>query len=150
MEVEKKTKSKNCFIEGPIPSDFIGDSIKKHQLNTTIGAHQIFLGQVRADTIENKQVIAIEYSAQKEMSNNILDQLKQQTIRKFNLKCLHIYHSLGKVNSGEICLFVFASSKHRKNAQLAIEYSIEEIKSKTPIFGKEIFSDNSHQWKTNT
>ena len=62
---------------------------------------------------------------------------------------MHIYHSIGKVKIGEICLFVFVSSKHRKEVQKAIEFLVEEIKSQAPIFGKEIFNDNSHQWKIN-
>ena len=45
---------KTVFIEGPISSEFIGQSIAKHQSKTTIGAHNIFLGQVRADEIDGK------------------------------------------------------------------------------------------------
>ena len=140
---------KNCFINGPIDSSFIGESIKKHQLKTNIGAHQIFLGQVRADKIKNKEVTAIEYSAHQQISNQILHEIKENTFNKFDLISVHIYHSLGIVKKGEICLFVFASSAHRKNAQKAIEFLVEQIKSKTPIFGKEHFSDQTHQWKVN-
>ena len=75
---------KNCFINGPIDSSFIGESIKKHQLKTNIGAHQIFLGQVRADKIKNKEVTAIEYSAHQQMSNQILHEIKENTFNKFD------------------------------------------------------------------
>ena len=51
---------KNCFREGAISSEFIADSIAKHQVKTNIGAHQIFLGQVRIDEIDGKEVTAIE------------------------------------------------------------------------------------------
>lgn len=33
---------KNCFKQGAISAQFIGDSIAKHQSKTSIGAHQIF------------------------------------------------------------------------------------------------------------
>lgn len=145
----KKNKVKNCFIIGPISSNFIGNSIAKHQTKKSIGAHQIFLGQVRADQINNKEVIAIDYSAQEEMANKVFHNIREKTFEKFDLTCMHIHHSIGVVNAGEICLFVFTSSKHRKNAQAAIAYLIEEIKSKPPIFGKEIFEDQTHQWKIN-
>ena len=56
-------KPKNIFVEGPIPSSFIGESIQKHSSKTDIGGHSIFLGQVRADIIEGKQVEAIEYTS---------------------------------------------------------------------------------------
>ena len=49
----KDRKPKNVFKEGAISSSFIGDSIAKHQTKTSIGAHNIFLGQVRADQVDN-------------------------------------------------------------------------------------------------
>lgn len=140
---------KNCFREGPITPESIATSIAHHQVKTNIGAHQIFLGQVRADVIDEKTVQAIEYTAHEEMANKIFHEIRESAFDKFDLTCMHIYHSLGKVKAGEICLFVFASSGHRKMAQKAIEYLVEEIKAKVPIFGKEIFEDQSHQWKMN-
>lgn len=146
----KETKEvKNCFKEGEISSQFIGESIGNHQVKNTIGAHQIFLGQVRADQIDGKEVIAIEYSAYTEMANAVFYEIREETFKKFDLVCMHIYHSIGIVKVGEICLFVFVSSKHRKMAQQAIEFCVEEIKSKVPIFGKELFEDESHVWKVN-
>lgn len=140
---------KNCFKEGPITSQFIGDSIAKHQSKKTIGAHQIFLGQVRQDVIEELDVVAIEYSAYEEMANNEFDKIRESAFQRFDLVCMHIYHSLGLVATGEICLFVFVSSKHRKMAQMAVEFIVEEIKNKVPVFGKEILSNDTHVWKTN-
>ena len=63
------SKRKNVFIDGPITPEFISDSIAKHQTKTSIGAHNIFLGQVRDDKIEDKSVQAIEYS----LSGGFLD-----------------------------------------------------------------------------
>ena len=62
---------------------------------------------------------------------------------------MHIYHSIGLVKAGEICLFVFVSSKNKKDVQQAIEFLVEKIKEKAPIFGKEIFTDDSYTWKKN-
>jgi molybdopterin synthase catalytic subunit len=63
---------------------------------------------------------------------------------------MHIYHSLGLVKAGEICLFVFVSSPRRKVVFKALEYVVEEIKAHVPVFGKELFKDNTHQWKVNS
>jgi molybdopterin synthase catalytic subunit len=143
-------KPKNVFIEGAISSDFIGQSIAKHQSKTSIGAHNIFLGQVRADKIDDQLISAIEYTAYEEMANAKFNEIREATFEKFKLTCMHIYHSLGKVNSGEICLFVFVSSPRRKEVFKALEYVVEEIKVKAPVYGKEVFEDNSHQWKVNS
>ncbi|MEM7186565.1 MAG: molybdenum cofactor biosynthesis protein MoaE [Bacteroidota bacterium] len=146
----KETKIKNVFREGAISSEFIGNSIAKHQSKTTIGAHNIFLGQVRADEIDGNTIAAIEYTAYEEMANLKFHEIREATFSKFDLTCMHIYHSLGRVNVGEICLFVFVSSSRRKVVFEALEYVVEEIKAKVPVFGKELFEDNSYQWKVNT
>lgn len=140
---------KNSFVEGAITPEKIANSIAHHQVKTNIGAHDIFLGQVRADEVEGKKVAAIEYSAYTDMANKVIYEIRERAFEKFDLTCAHIYHSIGVVHAGEICLFVFTSSKHRNMAMDACRYLVEEIKSKVPIFGKEIFEDASHQWKVN-
>lgn len=145
----KDKKPKSAFKEGPISSDFIGNSIYKHQTKTSIGAHNIFLGQVRADVIDNKTVAAIEYTAYEDMANEKFHEIREAAFEKFELTCMHIYHSLGTVKAGEICLFVFVSSPRRKVVFKALEFIVEEIKANVPVFGKEIFEDDSHQWKVN-
>ena len=64
----KNKNMKNVFIQGAISSGFIQNSIAKHQSKTDIGAHNIFLGQVRADMIDDKKVAAIEYTCYQEMA----------------------------------------------------------------------------------
>ncbi len=144
-----KPKIKNVFVEGAISPSFIAESIAKHQSKTQIGAHNIFLGQVRADAIEGKTVAAIEYSAYEAMANQKCQEIREQAFKSYNLSCLHIYHSLGKVNVGEICLFVSVSAPHRKEVFEALRLIVEEIKSQVPVFGKELFEDDSYQWKVN-
>jgi molybdopterin synthase catalytic subunit len=141
---------KTVFIQGPISSEFIGHSIAKHQSKTTIGAHNIFLGQVRADEIEGNSVVAIEYSAYEEMAEAALAQIREKAFAEFDLICMHIYHSLGVVTAGEICLFVFVSAKRRKQVYEATEAIVNWVKTDVPIFGKELFEDNAFVWKENT
>lgn len=143
-------KVKNVFKEGAISPNFIANSIAKHQSKTQIGAHDIFLGQVRADEIDGKTVSAIEYTAYEGMANQKFHEIREATFEKFQITCMHIYHSLGSVKVGEICLFVFVSSPHRRVAFEALEYVVEEIKAHVPVFGKELFEDDSYQWKVNT
>ncbi|WP_418604107.1 molybdenum cofactor biosynthesis protein MoaE [Hwangdonia sp.] len=146
----KDRKPKNVFKQGAISSEFIGDSIAKHQTKTSIGAHNIFLGQVRADVINDKTVSAIEYTAYEDMANQKFHEIREAAFEKFELTCMHIYHSLGMVKAGEICLFVFVSSPRRKVVFKALEFIVEAIKADVPVFGKEIFEDESHQWKANS
>ncbi len=145
MTTEKKLK--NVFVQGPITPEKIASSIAHHQVKTNIGGHDIFLGQVRADEIDGKTVKAIDYSAYEDMANQAMHDIREAAFEKFNLTCMHIYHSLGEVKAGEICLFVFTSSAHRKECFDATRFIVEEIKANAPIFGKEVFEDETHVWK---
>lgn len=142
-------KPKNIFVDGPISPVKIGEDIAHHQKKTNIGAHSIFMGQVRADAVEEAKVMAIEYTAHQEMALSVMHEIREAIFVKYPLTCLHITHSLGVVKAGEICLFVFASAVHRKEAIKACEEVVERIKKELPIWGKEIFADDGYQWKEN-
>lgn len=146
METKKKKK---VFVEGAITPQFIAESIEKHRQKTNIGAHNIFLGQVRSDLMDRKTVSAIGYSSYEEMAEERLNEIREEAFKIYNLTCAHIYHSTGKVKAGEICLFVFVSSGHRKESFDACRWMVEEIKKRAPIFGKEIFEDETYIWKEN-
>jgi molybdopterin synthase catalytic subunit len=142
-------KSKNIFTEGPIAATFIADSIAKHATKTSIGGHSIFLGQVRADMIDGKQVEAIEYTSHVDMALETMSNIREDIFAKYALTCMHVHHSLGAIKAGEICLFVFTSSKHRKVAIDACTECVERIKAELPVWGKEIFEGEGYQWKIN-
>jgi molybdopterin synthase catalytic subunit len=145
--MEKKIK--NIFVQGPIQAAFVGESIAKHSTKTNIGAHSIFLGQIRADIIGEHTVIAIDYTSHEAMALEVMHTIREDIFAKYDLTCAHVYHSLGIVPVGENSLFVFTSSMHRKKAIKACEELVERIKAELPIWGKEIFQDASYQWKVN-
>jgi len=142
-------KIKKVFVEGGISPTFVGDSIARHSIKKDIGAHSIFLGQVRQDIINDKNIMAINYSAYIEMAEEMFHELREDIFKKYKLTCMHMYHSIGNVYAGEICLFIFTSSVHRKDAIAACEEIVERIKKEVPVWGKEIFEDDSSQWKKN-
>jgi len=142
-------KPKNIFTAGPIPASFIAESIQKHSTQKAIGGHSIFLGQVRADETEIGVILAIEYTAFEDMALEKMHLIREDIFAKYSLTCMHVYHSLGTVAAGEICLFVFTSSAHRKAAIDACEETVERLKAELPIWGKEIVEGDKHQWKVN-
>ena len=149
MKMAEKKEPK-IFVDGEILPSLISESIASHSTKKGIGAHSIFLGQVRCDEIEGKKVAAIEYSCYAAMAEKVFKQIRESAFSKYDLSCLHIYHSLGKVPAGKISLFVFASSARRKNAIQACNFVVDELKSKAPVWGKEILEDDSYKWKVNS
>ncbi|WP_336517833.1 molybdenum cofactor biosynthesis protein MoaE [Pollutibacter soli] len=142
-------KIKNIFVQGPVAPAFIAESIASHKSKTGIGGHSIFLGQIRADKINEQTVHAIEYTAYEEMALERMQEIREEIFSKYTLTCMHVHHSLGKIEAGDICLFVFTSAPHRKAAMEACEEVVERIKAELPIWGKELFGDATHQWKEN-
>ena len=138
------------LIQGPLAATLITETILEQENNVESGAHSIFLGRIRADKVNGKSVAAIDYSAYTEMALESIKQIQHNCREKFDIQHCTIYHSTGTVKTGELCFFVFTSSKRRAIAQEACTFLVEEVKQKVPIFGKELFEDNSHQWKVNT
>jgi molybdopterin synthase catalytic subunit len=145
----KDRKPKNIFTHGPIPASFIAESIQKHSSQKSIGGHSIFLGQVRADQTQSGLVTAIEYTTFEDMAMEKMHEIREDIFAKYPLTCMHVHHSLGIVTAGEICLFVFTSSTHRKAAMDACDETVERLKAELPIWGKEIVEGETHQWKIN-
>ena len=84
-------KIKDIFLKGAIPPEKIAISIANHKSKTDIGAHAIFLGQVRSDKIDGKEIISIEYSAQKNMANKMCHEIKEKILRNTQfLVCIFI------------------------------------------------------------
>lgn len=145
-----EVKKKNVFVQGAITPEFIARSISAHAGKTTIGAHDIFLGQVRKDEIDGKTVGSIEYTAYEEMADARLNEIREEAFSRFPVTCMHIYHSLGVVPVGGISLFVFVSAPHRAEAFDACRWIVEMIKKTVPVWGREILEDGTYSWKTNT
>lgn len=145
----KDKKVKKVFVDGPVTATFIADAIAHHATKTDIGAHSIFLGQVRADLKEGVPVAAIEYSAYQDMAEVAFHRIREDAFGKYPLTCMHIYHSLGRVKAGEISLFVFTSAAHRKEAIDACAEIVERVKAEVAVWGKEILADETYIWKEN-
>ncbi len=136
------------LISGAISQEFVAQKLAEHQSREQIGAHAIFMGQVRADQINGHVTMGIEYSAYDEMIGKVVEEIKTDLFSRFDdLVCIHIWHSTGMVKVGEMSLFVLVSSGHRKQSFAALEDCVEQIKMKLPVWKKEIFTDGSHLWQ---
>ncbi|MCX6325612.1 MAG: molybdenum cofactor biosynthesis protein MoaE [Bacteroidia bacterium] len=138
----------NYLINGPVTQNIMAHFMEKMGEKTDSGGHSVFLGQVRADEINGKKVKAIEYSAYGAMVKVEADKIKETILLQFgDVRSIDIVHSTGIVKAGEISLFVLVSAGHRHQAIQACSKAVELIKEKLPVWKKEIFEDDSHEWK---
>jgi len=136
------------LINGPLNQIVIAQLFEKMRNRPDSGGHSVFFGQVREDKIYGKQVKAIEYSAYESMVEVEADKIIKSVSSQFmDVKSIDILHSTGIVRAGELSLFVLVSAGHRTQAMEACSKTVELIKEKLPVWKKEIFEDESHQWK---
>jgi len=138
--------SKKVLREGPIPATMVGEVVAKHEAKTHLGGHQIFLGTVRADDSSAGKVAGIDYSAYAEMAEKEFAKIRESAFEKYELGCMHMYHSTGLVKVGEISLFVMISAPHRKELSEASSWIVEQIKTKVPIWKEEHLENGNTRW----
>ena len=140
----------NYLVTGPVTPEMISGILESLGKNTSSGGHSVFIGQVRADSAGGKKVTAIEYSAYDVMVKAEADRIVDMLYASFpDVKTVRIIHSVGVVTAGRISLFVLVSAGHRRQAIEACREAVELIKEKLPVWKKEIFEDNTHEWKDN-
>lgn len=142
--------TEDILVNGPVTQGVISSILSALGDNTGAGGHSLFLGQVRADIDGSRRVKAIEYSAYEAMVRAEADKIKESIIAEYDdLKSIKILHSVGMVKAGEISLFILVSAGHRHQATSACSKILELIKEKLPVWKKEIFEDNTHEWRQN-
>lgn len=64
-----------------------------------------------------------------------------------------VYHRLGTVPVGEPSIVIAVSSPHRKEAFMACEFILEQVKLKVQIWKREFYEgerEDEAEWKANT
>lgn len=135
--------------DGPIRPEQVSEIIEG-ATQADIGAHSIFLGQVRSDLVNKQSVTIIEYSAYDEMVNKEMKNIISEVSAKYDdLKRVYIMHSKGAVKAGEISLFVFVGCGHRIQSFEAVADLVNLIKQRIPIWKKEYLDDDTYIWTEN-
>jgi len=139
----------SIFIQNALPAGLLAECLKHYSTDVAAGAYSCFMGQVRADKKDDREVQAIEYTAYVEMADVKMQEIATEVKEQYKLNALEVRHSLGTVMAGGICLFVLAIAGHRKASMEACNLLVERIKSELPVWGREIFADEGYQWKVN-
>ena len=113
-----------------------------------LGGTAAFLGTVRRSG-EDGAVLAIEYSAYEEMAEAELERIISEALHRWPGSRIEAQHRLGSIPVGEASIAIAASAPHRAEAFEACRYVIEEVKTRLPIWKKEIFQDGSAGWRGN-
>lgn len=113
--------------------DFSMDELVKNLKKPEMGAIVTFLGVVRDEGIRGMEVDVYD-----EMADEELTRLERDALEKFEVEAVEIVHRKGSLKVGENIVVILVGAKHRKDAFVACEYLIDELKERVPIWKKEL------------
>jgi len=116
--------------------DFSLDKIVSRARHEDVGAVVIFLGIVR-----NNNIRSMEVESYREAALSELECIRDEAMRKFDLIEVDIMHRIGSLNVGDNIVLIMCSAAHRKQAFEGCRFILEELKSRVPIWKKEITED---------
>ena len=126
----------------------VEEEIKKMlEKNKSIGGVVTFVGVVRNVGIkdgEEKVVEKLEFECYEKMAIKKLEEIKEEAMKKYDIIDAIIIHRMGTLKVGEKIVLIAVGAKHRKDAFLACEYLINELKKVVPIWKKEYAKDGSY------
>lgn len=126
------------------------EQIAKLVKSSKAGAVVSFEGTTR-DNFDSKNVQELSYECYSEMALSEMNNLCLEAIQKFpEIIKVALWHRTDVVPVGEVSVVCSVSSPHRIDAFKGCEYIMTLLKSRVPIWKKEVYSDSTCQWKENT
>ena len=118
--------------------------------DASCGAVATFVGITR-NNFNGKIVKKLSYEGYVPMAEKELRKLCDDTVAKFpSVKKIACVHIVGDCDVGEASVILAASSPHRKESIHSIEFLIDELKARIPIWKLEVYEgDEASVWKEN-
>ena len=108
---------------------------------SNIGAISNFVGIMR-DTNNGQDISEMTLEHYPKMAEQILEDLQQQALQRWNLIDAVIIHRVGKLIPGDQIVLVAAASEHRHDAFAACEFLIDQLKTAGPFWKQEHTGDD--------
>jgi len=109
------------------------------------GATALFVGTVRS-TNDGREVRAIEYTAYEAMAEREMSTVLVEAEQRNTGVVLVAEHRIGLLEVGDASIAIAAAHEHRGPALDALRYAIDEIKTRAPIWKREMYADGSESW----
>jgi molybdopterin synthase catalytic subunit len=106
------------------------------------GALCLFVGVVRNEN-RGRPVVRLEYEAYEEMALVLMQEIAAETRGRFPVSAVRLVHRLGSLEIGEASVAVAVASPHRSEAFAACRFAIDTLKTRVPIWKKELYADGS-------
>jgi sulfur-carrier protein adenylyltransferase/sulfurtransferase len=109
------------------------------------GGYASFEGWVR-DFNDGRPVERLEYEAFVALAVKEGERIVREAIERFRVQHARCVHRVGRLELGELAVWVGVSAAHRAEAFAACRYIIDEVKHRVPIWKKEFYRDGDSGW----
>ncbi len=119
--------------------------LKRSLASAQAGALSIFEGWVRNHN-SGKTVVGLEYEAFPGLCTTEAQNIFAEAKSKFSILEAKCVHRVGRLNVGDLAVWVGVTAAHRAEAFGACRYIIDEIKHRLPIWKKEFYTHGETEW----
>src|SRR5512146_548158 len=128
------------FRISPAPLD--PDALRRELSAPGAGGFVTFEGRVRPRN-QDRAVQALEYEAYGGLAEKEGLRILAEARERFALGAALCVHRVGRLEIGEIAVWVGVAAPHRGNAFDACRFIIDELKRRVPIWKKEHYADGA-------
>jgi len=124
-----------------IPSDSLARALD----SADAGALVTFEGRVRRVN-EGREVLCLEYEAYEALAHSEGQTILAEARQRFPVINIACVHRVGRLEIGELAVWVGVLSAHRGEAFDACRFVIDQVKHRVPIWKKEFYADGDTGW----
>jgi len=134
-------------ITGLVRGGFDVDQVLARIGTPDSGAVVSFLGTVRDHAGDLDDVVRLDYTAYEDMAELELTRIAAEIrARHPHVRGLAMLHALGELALGAHTILIAVTSAHRAEAFEACRDALETVKTRLPVFKREVRADGSHRW----
>ncbi len=126
------------------------NNLKQQVDNPQSGGFVSFEGWVRnhnctADT-PRKAVLELHYEAHEKLALQVGNAIIDAAMQKFDINAACCCHRVGRLQVGDVAIWIGVSADHRQAAFAACEYILNQTKATVPIWKNEFYRDGESGW----
>jgi molybdopterin synthase catalytic subunit/molybdopterin converting factor small subunit len=120
------------------------DAVVDEVRSDRAGAIATFVGTTRVES-RGRTVEHLDYEAYEGMAEQVMAEIADELKQRYDLCDIAIHHRTGRVEIGDASVVIAISAPHRHDALAACKDAIDTLKTKVPLWKKEVY-EGGEEW----
>jgi molybdopterin synthase catalytic subunit/molybdopterin converting factor small subunit len=120
------------------------DAVVEEVRSDRAGAIATFVGTTRVES-RGRTVEHLDYEAYEGMAEQVMAEIADELKQRYDLCDIAIHHRTGRVEIGDASVMIAISAPHRQDALAACKDAIDTLKTKVPLWKKEVYK-GGEEW----